>query len=132
MRQLAGLPQPGRQSPDARPASLDEVLRELKALKDEVADVAQTVRCLPTVESGLKALKDQLSRRTKSHLTVEEVAEITGRAAYTVRRWIKEKRIRAERIKDGGPKGRLLIPREEIERLITGGLGAEVPDAVLA
>ena len=132
MRPLAGLPQPGHRRSDPRPASLDEVLRELKALKGEVADVAQTVRCLPTVESGLRALKELLSRKTKSHITVEEVAELTGRTAYTVRRWIKEKRIRAQRIKDGGPKGRLLIPREEIERLIAGGLGAEVPDAALA
>jgi len=132
MRQHTGPPQPGHRPADPRPTSLDEVLRELRAIKDEVADVAQVVRCLPTVESGLKALKDQLGRRTKTHLTVEEVAEITGRAPYTVRRWIKEKRIRAQRIKDGGPKGRLLVPREEIEQLIAGGLGAEVPDAVLA
>jgi excisionase family DNA binding protein len=132
MRQLTGPPQPGHRPPDPRPTSLDEVLRELRVIKGEVADVKQAVMCLPTVESGVRDLKDRFNRRTKTHLTVEEVAEITGRAPYTVRRWIKEKRIRAQRIKDGGPKGRLLIQREEIERLIADGLGAEVPDAVLA
>src|SRR5262245_45221120 len=118
--------------PDAPPPSLDQVLRELSLLKGELAVVALTVRCLPLLESRLRGLDERLGRRTKSHLTVEEVAEATGRVAYTIRRWIKEGRIKAQRIQDGGPKGRLLIPRGEIERLIAGGLGAEVPDAVLA
>jgi excisionase family DNA binding protein len=108
--------------PEPRAASFDHVVRELREIKDTVSGLARTVGCL----------REQLGKRTKSHLTVEEVADLTGRAAYTIRRWIKEKRLKAQRIKDGGPKGRLLIPREELEQLIAGGLGSEVPDAVLA
>jgi excisionase family DNA binding protein len=121
------LPRPGANAP-----TLGQVLSELGQLKSELALIGQTVRCLPQLETWLKGLNERLSRRTKSHLTVEEVAELTGRAAYTVRRWVKEKKLVAQRIREGGPKGRLLIPREEVERLIASGLGAEVPDAVLA
>lgn len=113
-------------------AALDHVVRELREIKDTVAGLARTVDCLPAVEASLRTVREQLGRRTKSHLTVEEVADLTGRAAYTIRRWIKEKRLKAQRVKGGGPKGRLLIPREELEQLIAGGLGSEVPDAVLA
>jgi excisionase family DNA binding protein len=118
--------------PEPRAASFDHVVRELREIKDTVTGLARTVGCLPAVEASLRTVREQLGKRTKSHLTVEEVAELTGRAAYTIRRWVKEKRLKAQRVKGGGPKGRLLIPREELEQLIAGGLGSEVPDAVLA
>jgi excisionase family DNA binding protein len=54
---------------------------------------------------------------------VEEVARLVGRSAYTVRRWIAEHRINASRIADTGPRGRLLIPREEVGKLISEGKG---------
>ena len=56
---------------------------------------------------------------------------MTGRSCYTVRRWITEKKLTAIRLRDGGPRGKLLIPRSEIERLIAAGRGAEVPGAAL-
>jgi excisionase family DNA binding protein len=125
-------PSATQRPPDPRTASFDHFVRELREIKDSVTGLVRTVGCLPVMEASLRTVREQLGKRTKSHLTVEEVADLTGRAAYTIRRWIKEKRLKAERIKGGGPKGRLLIPREELEQLIAGGLGSEVPDAVLA
>jgi excisionase family DNA binding protein len=88
-------------------------------------------RDLPSLEGKVDALRQLLTSRRKDLYTVEEVADLTGRTPYTVRRWIGEKRIKATRISGTGPKGRLLIPREEVEALIAAGLGARVPEAVL-
>jgi excisionase family DNA binding protein len=71
-----------------------------------------------------------LQGQRKPHYTVEEVAELSGRTPYTVRRWIAEKRIAASRISGTGPRGRLLIAREELDTLIRSGLGTDIPDAV--
>jgi len=108
---------PGWSAPAA--SNLDQVLSELRALRERF-------------ESGFSELRERLSKRTKSHLTVDEVAELTGRTPYTIRRWIKEGRLTAQRIKDGCPKGRLLIAREQLDALIHAGVGAEIPDAILA
>jgi excisionase family DNA binding protein len=86
---------------------------------------------LRPLRAELEGLRAVLQGRRKSHYTVEEVAELTGRTPYTVRRWVTEKRIKAIRLSGTGPKGRLLIPREELDALISAGLGAEIPDAVV-
>jgi len=70
-----------------------------------------------------------VSGTTKSLYTVEEVARLTGRSPYTVRRWISEQRISATRIADTGPRGRLLIARAELQRLIELGQGDSIPAA---
>lgn len=85
----------------------------------------------PSIEEQLTKLHMVLTKRRKDHLTVEEVAELTGRSAYTVRRWIKEKVLHAVRLDEGGPRGKLLIPHTEIERLIAEGKGAHVPDGAV-
>jgi excisionase family DNA binding protein len=93
------------------------------------------VRLLAAVALILAKLDELLAlhaRRQKSHLTVEEVAEVIGRSAYTVRRWIAEGRINAVRVEGTGPRGRLLIPRSELEKIGGGGLGGDVPDTELA
>jgi excisionase family DNA binding protein len=69
---------------------------------------------LSEVQIELRALREQVRGNAKLLLTVCEIAELTGRTAYTVRRWIKEGVIRAERIQATGPRGRLLVPRSEI------------------
>ena len=78
---------------------------------------------LSAIKAGIEELRERERNKYKLHYTVEEVAERVCRSSYTVRRWIKEKMIHAERVHGTGPKGRLLIPREEIEKLISLGLG---------
>src|SRR5687768_9055459 len=81
------------------------------------------------VLAELNDLRTELRTRTKPLLTVEELAALTGRVPFTVRRWIREGRIRAERVTGTGPKGRLLIPREEVCKLITLGNGSNLPQS---
>lgn len=95
---------------------------------EESGDVATMLRQL---RDAVEEIRSQLAGTSKSHFTVDEVAAMTGRVPYTVRSWIKEGRIRAERVAGTGPRGRLLIPREELKKLITQGHGESVP-AVLA
>jgi len=71
-------------------------------------------------------LLEQLQAKRKPHLTVAEAALACGRSAYTIRRWITEDRIKAIRIEGDGPRGRLLIPREELDRLIQQGMGGSI------
>jgi excisionase family DNA binding protein len=100
--------------PPPSQVSLEEVLNFLRELK-----------------SGLDEVRATLQARSKPLYTVEEVAELTGRTPYTIRRWIAEKRIKATRISGTGPKGRLLVPREELDTLIAAGRGRHIPEAAL-
>jgi excisionase family DNA binding protein len=76
-------------------------------------------------------LDDWFSRRGKSHLTVEEFAGAVGRSPYTTRKWISQGKIRAVRVSGTGPRGRYLIARAELERVVADGRGAAVPDAMI-
>ena len=80
---------------------------------------------------AVEDIRRQLDGKLKSHLSVEEVAAATGRSPYTVREWIKRGRINAIRVTGTGPKGRLLIPRGEMAKLVTSGLAGEVPAALI-
>jgi excisionase family DNA binding protein len=103
----AGTPAP---SPDAQPAQLAPVLTDIFHALDEI--------------------RTRMAGAYKPLLTVEEVARLTGRSAYTVRRWVKDGRIKATRISGTGPRGRLLVAREQLRRLVAAGLGADVPPDV--
>jgi excisionase family DNA binding protein len=72
-----------------------------------------------------------LAGRVKSHYAVEELAEITGRSAYTIRRWISEGRLDATRIEGTGPRGKLLIARDQVQRLVTSGIGDRIPPTLI-
>ena len=52
-------------------------------------------------------------------LTVPEVAERMRVTAETVRRWLREKRLRGVRV--GGTKTGWRIPESEMRRLLSGG-----------
>jgi excisionase family DNA binding protein len=85
---------------------------------------------LAEILDGLRDLRDLLAGVRKDWYTVEEVGELTGRATYTIRRWIKEGRLKATRVSGTGPRGRLLVGREELQGLIAAGLGGDVPAAL--
>jgi excisionase family DNA binding protein len=86
---------------------------------------------LPSLDQKLDLIRELLSARRKDTFTVGELAGLTGRSSYTVRRWIAEGRLSAIRIAEGGPRGRLLIPRAELERLISTGQGGRIPESAL-
>ena len=87
---------------------------------------------LGEILAQLRDIREQLSAKTKDYFTVEEVARLTGRSAFTVRRWISAGQLLAERVAGMGPRGRLLVPRSEISRLVAQGRGGQVPSAATA
>src|SRR5262245_32631292 len=89
----------------------------------------QLAPVLGQILDGLRDLRDLLTGLRKEWYTVEEVAELTGRTAYTVRRWVQEQRIEARRASGTAPRGRLLIAHDQLRRLVATGLGGEVPAA---
>jgi excisionase family DNA binding protein len=96
-----------------------------------LGDVDQEVRDLLTyIRSAVDDIRAQLAAKHKSHYTVEEIADMFGRSAFTIRRWIGTGRIKAIRVEGTGPKGRLLVPRDQLDVLIGEGMAAAVPDAV--
>jgi excisionase family DNA binding protein len=86
---------------------------------------------LKQISNKVDDLRGQLSQQRKDFHTVEEFASLTGRSGYTVRRWITEGKLSAIRIAEGGPRGRLIIPHAEIERLIASGKGGRIPDSTV-
>ena len=73
--------------------------------------------------SRLDEIHELVAGRTKENYTVAESAHMFGRSAYTVRRWITEGKLKASRVIGTGERGRLLINREELQRLIGAGRG---------
>lgn len=94
-------------------------------------DLSLVLDLLHRLRDDVEQIKTKLEGTQKSHYSVDEVARMTSRAAYTVRSWVKAGRIRAERVSGTGPKGRLLIPRDELAKLIRQGKGAGVPAAAV-
>ena len=95
----------------APPADAPAVLAVVTALKGEVASLKRMTGELVEHARG----------KVKPLLTVEEVASEVGRAPYTVRTWVKTGRLKATRVAGTGPRGRLLVRREDLERLLDNG-----------
>jgi len=87
---------------------------------------ANLVELLNRVLSVLDEIRSLVKGAQKEYLTVEEVATLTGRSRYTVRRWITEGRLEARRMEGTGPHGRLLVGRAELAKLIDLGLGGHI------
>ena len=94
-----------------------------------IGDLAHEVKRLA---DGLEELKEMIKGKSKEFYTVAEVATLTSRSEYTVRRWISSGTIAAERVTGTGPKGRLLIPRSEIARIVEMGNGHAVSGTMVA
>jgi hypothetical protein len=68
-----------------------------------------------------ETLQRLLGGRCQQHHTIDEFARRVGRATYTVRGWIARGLLRAIRLEGTGPRGRLLVPHEELDRLLSSG-----------
>lgn len=89
--------------------------------------VSAEIRALgAAISARLALIESRLISHAKPLLTVREVAETTGRSEYTVRRWVATGRLVAIRVEGTGPRGKLLIAREQLDRLVTAGLGQEL------
>jgi excisionase family DNA binding protein len=115
---------------NASKGALDRIRSGLQENPVNAAIVEELIGYMREVKELLTEIHAWGNRNVKDYYTVEEVAELTGRAAFTVRRWIKERRIEATRIEGTGPKGRLLIHRSQLSKLITAGRGGDLPDIV--
>jgi hypothetical protein len=101
-------------------------------LSSLIPQVLVVLPMIPMILAVANDIRSRLSGLRKSHLTIEEVAAATGRAPYTVRTWHKQGRIRAIRVAGTGPRGRLLIAAEELEKLVTAGRASRLPAAAIA
>lgn len=110
---------PSPTEPGGHSAPSDILLTLLLALLLQLNDKVDDVR-------------GQLAEHHKDFHTVEELAKLTGRTPYTIRRWISEQKVTAIRIAEGGPRGRLLIPHAELERLVAAGQGGNIPAPALS
>jgi excisionase family DNA binding protein len=109
----------------------DEVAGRANDLSPLIPQFVAVLPLIPQILTTVDDIRSHLHRLRKSHYTVEEIAEATARSCYTVRQWIKQKRIGAIRVPGTGPKGRLLIPREELEKLVATGLASQLPAAAI-
>jgi excisionase family DNA binding protein len=80
-----------------------------------------------SVFAELRVIRDLLQDRRKPFFTVHELAKLFGRSGYTVRTWIKAGRLRATRVSGTGPRGRLLVPLAEVDRLVAAGRATNTP-----
>jgi excisionase family DNA binding protein len=79
----------------------------------------------------LRQIRAMIEGTRKQLLTVEEVARLVGRDPYTIRIWVKKGKLGATRVSGTGPRGRLLIARSELDRILADGRGGNVPEAAL-
>jgi len=115
---------------DAEAVDLDASLNSLRD-GTVVAVDGRLVDVLGELFRAVDDIRTQLAGKRKSHYTTEEFAVATGRAPYTIRTWIKDGRVKALRVPGTGPKGRLLIPHEELAKLVSTGRAGSVPAAVI-
>lgn len=81
-------------------------------------ELAVVVGMLRHLQATVDELRDKIEGSHKDFYTIGEVASHVGRSAYTVRAWIRQGRMRAERVHGTGPRGRLLVPHDELRKLV--------------
>lgn len=75
----------------------------------------------------LRTIRELIEQTRKPILTVAEVARLVGRSEYTVRRWVGAGRLPATRVAGTGPAGRLLVRRDDLDRLLASGVADPAP-----
>ena len=84
-------------------------------------DQPEVLKRLERIEAAMDRLVRE--RTIKENYSVAEVAEIVGRAEFTVREWCRLGRILAKKRACGrGNAGEWMISHEELERLRSQGL----------
>ncbi|QDT16379.1 helix-turn-helix domain-containing protein [Alienimonas californiensis] len=93
------------------------------SLADAIASTppAELASEIVSIKQMVCELVEHARGKAKPLLTVEEVAAEVGRAPYTVRTWINNGRLSATRVHGTGPRGRLLVRREDLEELLADG-----------
>ena len=86
-------------------------------------EIEQLQRSLSELNETLRDLLSELrSQRTKQAYSVKEVAQLLGRSEWTVRRWVRQGTIEGAHVADND-KSPIVIPRWEVERLLSAGVG---------
>ena len=85
------------------------------------ADPAALLATVHAINRKVDTLVDHLRGNLKPLLTVDEAAALLGRSSYTTRAYIRDGRLPATRLHGTGPRGRLLVRREDLERLLDAG-----------
>ncbi len=93
----------------------------MRSRLDELTTTLRDVRAL------VQATHDRVAGTVKEFFSVSELARLVDRSEFTVRRWIKQGWLEAERVSGTGPRGRLLISRSELPKLIGRGLSKDLP-----
>ena len=84
-------------------------------------DMQEVCRRLQQIQEALDLLIKQ--RPTKDFYSTDEVAEILGKAPFTVREWARMQRVRAEKRLCGRGRSReWMVSKEELERIRSQGL----------
>src|SRR5688500_6769151 len=109
-----------RDRPTASAAGEAPLTEELSALRAELREIR-------SLKADLAEVLGELRGRSKSHYSVAEVARLVDRSEYRVREWIREGLLAAVRVEGTRPRGRMLVPREELRRLVRSGRAAALP-----
>lgn len=81
-------------------------------------------------QQELASINGHLAGRTKPVLTVKEVANEVGRCEDTIRNWIGDGTLPASKMPGSGPRGRWLIKREDLDRIVATGRAGDLPPAI--
>jgi excisionase family DNA binding protein len=90
------------------------------------SDQERLLESIDALHATIQKMDRRLDDQSTQYYTVTEFAKLVKRSDYTVRRWIKLKKINAFKVKGSGPKGRWLIPRDQLARVLDSGLGASL------
>lgn len=87
---------------------LDDIYNMLSAINDKVNKQ----------EAAISKLAKIGNNTNTKLLSIREAAETLKRSTATIRRWIREDKIKAIKLNNGGDKDQYLIQSNEIEKLI--------------